>query len=361
MGKSTSVRQAVINGKLYYVYDLDVDKAGKYKRVYGVTKSILLAKVQEWEKYREYLIDNIMKEADTFFDMYIVYIETAMTGIRRSIFQNHIPLIHEHLNISLKIMDKDKMTNFFEEIAPYRTEHALTELCGMMNDVTSFISSKGRIDSFEITDGELKSIIKKRNVAIPSYTIEDYEKVFEKCSQRILTGKRFKYGVPSIVIPFFVETDSSMKLSDVRWENVSGNCVFVPADNKEYEISDRLLQLICDFHAENYESLYKDGFHKEDIANIPQKDLVFPGGEHAIYHSNSIIKKILFHCGLPDNVRLHDFARQIQKAYEQKEYEKEREAAVADVRETIDKYSLNDGLADKLIQYAEKLFDDTMQ
>lgn len=361
MGKSTSVRQAVINGKLYYVYDLDVDKAGKYKRVYGVTKNILLAKVQEWEKYREYLIENIMKEADTFFDMYIVYMETAMTGIRRSIFQNHIPLIHEHLNISLKIMDKDKMTNFFEEIAPYRTEHALTELCSMMNGVISFISSKDRIDFFEITDEELKSIIKKRNAAIPSYTIEDYEKVLDKCSQRILTGKRFKYGVASIVIPFLVETGSSMKLSDVRWENVSGNTVFVPADNKKYEISDRLLQLICDFHAEQYENLYENGFGKEDIINLPPKDYVFASEQHAIHHSSSLLKTILFHCGLPDNVRLLDFVRQIQKAYEQKEHEKEREAAVADVRETIDKYSLNDGLADKLIQYAEKLFDDTVQ
>lgn len=342
-----NVRSAIINKNHYFTYDLDVDKQGRYKRVYGVTKSMLLAKVKEWEQYRELITNNFVKDAKTFADLYVIYIETSVTGIKLPIFINHIPLIRGRLNINLKEVDKDAMMNFFEEIAPYRTKHALSELRSMMNDVISFGSLKGKMEFFEIAESDYDMLIKLRTPVTPSYTIADYEKVFEKCSQRILTGKRFKYGVASTVIPFLVETGSSMKLSDVRWENVSGNSVFVPADNKKYEISDRLLQLMCDYHA-------------GENSNLLSKDFVFPGGEHPIYHSTDVIKTILFHCGLPDNVRLLDFVRQIRKAYEKEKLDKAKEDAVAGLRETADKYSLDDGLTDKLIQYAEKLFDDSM-
>ena len=341
-----NIRSAIINKNRYFTYDLDVDKQGRYKRVYGTTKSMLLAKVKEWEQYRELITNNFVKNAKTFADLYIIYIETSVTGIKRPIFQNHIPLIREHLNINMKEVDKDAMMNFFEEIAPYRTKHALLELHSMMNDVISFGSSKEKM-VFEISEADLDMVMKLRIPVTPSYTIEDYERVFEKCSQTILTGKKFKYGVASIVIPFLVETGSSMKLSDVRWENVSDSSVFVPADDKKYEISDRLLQLICDFHA-------------GENNNLLSQDIVFPGGEHPIYYSTNVIKTILFHCGLPDNVRLLDFVRQIRKAYEREKLDKAKEDAVAGLRETANKYSLDVGLADKLIQYAEKLFNDSM-
>ncbi len=319
-----NIRKVNIHGVTYYIYDLPSDKKGKQKRLYDRSKSRLEKHILEYEKLRSSLMQGIVEDAVTFSDLYSCFLTSSMSLQQRELYSVYEPLISSLLAVDLSEVTKPVILQFLQNIAPERSNYAIESLGKMLNNVLRFASEKGRLPSIHITKEDIDAINEAKIQREPVYCLEDYERVFLKLQQKTKRNADkkidYKYKVATILIPFLIDAKIPVRsplftirnLTQIKWKHLSKNRVYLPFFDDTYKVSDDVLQLICDYHSLRYSESYPNGFAKEDIADLPQEDCIFSPDAKQIFNATATLKHVLFRLGLPDNVSIPHFVKQIQ-------------------------------------------------